>query len=535
MRTLKRCAICALKVSANNAVSCHGTCDRLICKQCIPKARTTEGSHRALCAECGSADDTSWPPIFEIKYLDDSPTGYTVQMEHIFNPPPYGEPEEVTEKSAGDETSLGGRRQYSSIPKRRGSKRVNTKSMRAKARTSARVSKTETAASFDLPGEAAKRGFSASTKTPGSYFLWAELSKVPVKVVIKKNRLTIYCPDEEDKAGSATGGWKDGFTFYDEQVLTLSGFNPEGAGTGSIAQNAWLLLGDEKSFDSDEVVAKAWEEGQSYRWTCSPWVEAGDLVFIYFVAPSKSIQFVSRALSGAYWANDIAVNALTGVNQHQWWCDLQPPTRIAPISFAELKAAGGPQNLRGRSGKPITPKAAARLLRGARPASDVYSKKRPSILDTKVWGRVGLPNPSRSTLAQWRTIPTGAFRLEGDVEQNVIGPLLRLAGLHVKAGYRLKQQVRMMSGGIADYVIYQEDRPALLIEAKQRIRGAAPSWAGPDLDQVREYSQELKVPFLLVDCGVVVGFEATTKKPAFEFQRITATLSDLGNVRRLAR
>jgi hypothetical protein len=89
----------------------------------------------------------------------------------------------------------------------------------------------------------------------------------------------------------------------------------------------------------------------------------------------------------------------------------------------------------------------------------------------------------------------GPLKLERQVEEHVVGPLLRMALLGL-AGAAWKRQYRTPDGGIADYVITRRSKPTAVVEAKVAI--AAP-WSGRwstsrHFAQVSRYCSELGVP-----------------------------------------
>lgn len=131
-------------------------------------------------------------------------------------------------------------------------------------------------------------------------------------------------------------------------------------------RSAWLLLGDNASFYTDDelrAVQRRYQSGVPDLWTCSPRIERGDVLFVYFMSPRKSINFICRADSPPYVDRNVEVNRERDLSEYQWYVDLTPPVSVEPISFKTINTfMGGSLNLRGRSGKFIDHAAANRIL-----------------------------------------------------------------------------------------------------------------------------------------------------------------------------
>lgn len=100
-----------------------------------------------------------------------------------------------------------------------------------------------------------------------------------------------------------------------------------------------------------------------------------------------------------------------------------------------------------------------------------------------------------------RELAGAAFNNEVEVEAKLIGPIVRFLG-YGPADYRLRVPLRLQAGrqelmGEADWVLYRDGRPFLVIEAK------APGEALTDqvVGQARSYAFGLGAPYYLVVNG----------------------------------
>lgn len=286
-------------------------------------------------------------------------------------------------------------------------------------------------------------------------------------------------------------------------------------------RSAWLLLGDSASFYTDDQLRRVQRRSPSSRpdsWTCSPRIEIGDVLFLYFMAPRKSINFVCRAASRPYVDPDewVLAEMDRDVSEYQWWVDLTPPVSVKPISFKTINTfMGGSLNLRGRSGKFIDPAAANRILSCATVRLTPSAELAKASLE-RVVGRGELPEPRKMSIGQWRAIPSATLRLEREVEQYIVEPLLRFCGIP-RGAVTSTRQMRMPDG-IPDYVIASPERTLAVVEVKQRI--AAPrllkQWTAlPDYQQLCRYSGHLACKGMLVDCDQVILFS----RPKLQFLR----------------
>ena len=186
--------------------------------------------------------------------------------------------------------------------------------------------------------------------------------------------------------------------------------------------------------------------------------------------------------------------------------------------------------LRGRSGRPLSSKAANALLKQTGlvfPQGKTWER----ALLHRVVGRAALPRPKSMKLAALRDIPTSLLRVESEVEEYLIEPLLRLAGA-TRRPYRVERQHRV-GRKLADFAVLQEGRAISVVEAKLRVRlGRDRDWACcPDVDQARGYADALDCPYLLIDCAEVFCFKAGAKVPTVHFERSRLTEKALRTIR----
>jgi hypothetical protein len=96
----------------------------------------------------------------------------------------------------------------------------------------------------------------------------------------------------------------------------------------------------------------------------------------------------------------------------------------------------------------------------------------------------GFSDPAQVRLADWKKMADGPLKVERQVEQYVVEPLLRLS-LPKRRSVRCQKQYRLKSG-IADYVLLESDTPRSVIEVKLGVRTPrAGDWSqSPDFQQV---------------------------------------------------
>ena len=105
----------------------------------------------------------------------------------------------------------------------------------------------------------------------------------------------------------------------------------------SAPTNAWLLMGDEASMPTPEELARsrtAWRE--MCLWTGPKQVQPGDLLFFYFVAPTKAIQFIARAATYPIFDPHEGVNSDKPVDPNQWWLTHTPFVPVAPVRLSVM-------------------------------------------------------------------------------------------------------------------------------------------------------------------------------------------------------
>ena len=301
-------------------------------------------------------------------------------------------------------------------------------------------------------------------------------------------------------------------------------------------RSAWLLVGDSASFYTDDKLRRAqrrYLSGRPDRWTCSPRIEIGDVLFLYFMAPRKSINFVCRAISRPYFDRNEEVSAEwdRDVSEYQWWVDHTPPVSVEPISFKTINEfMGGSLNLRGRSGKFIDHAAANRILASAKVLFTPLAETAKASLG-RVVGGTGMPNPRTMSLRQLRAIPSANLRLEREVEQYVVEPLLRFCGIP-KGALTATRQMRTQEG-IPDYVIANSERTLAVVEVKQRI--AAPrlfKWtAVANYQQLCRYAGHFGCKGMLVDCDQVILFSRPRMQFFRRYERRFLTIAQVKEIR----
>lgn len=296
-------------------------------------------------------------------------------------------------------------------------------------------------------------------------------------------------------------------------------------------ENAWLLKGSEASWPDGEAIAEgrlADDRGVfSLLWTASRHTKPGDLALLYFIAPKKSVCFVARAASNAFFSSDIEVNATGPVADAQWWAYFTTPIAIHPITAGQLRtAADGHLVLRGRSGQYLRPETVQRLEIRALGEADAALVDAVCKVPT---GNPNLPSPAKFVLERWRDVASGAVRNEDEVTRHLIRPLIE----HVKPrSWSVREQYRAGRGvGVPDLVVLDGEEPTMVIEVKRALRRTRTGGLtdSPDLDQLRRYQRALTLPGILADAshlllldaeGVVVG----------QIERRSATPDDVNAV-----
>ena len=307
---------------------------------------------------------------------------------------------------------------------------------------------------------------------------------------------------------------------------------PAGGARSIAPANAWLVTGSDASFPTDLEVDQSTRDAHvgvfTTTWTVSPQVRTGDLVLVYFIAPRKSVHFVARAASDAFFSDAMEVIAERPVSKAQHWAYLTPLVPIDPIPLSALRAAsGGLVVLHGKAGKYVPP-----AVLGALPfvAKDPADQGLIDQIVTAPTGVAGLPRPQDTTLEQWRQIAAGALPLEQYVSDHLVEPLLRL----LLAGTGLTWAPRHKVGrGAVDFAVMRADTPVCVIEVKLACT-ARPggTWSRTrEARQLRRYTDALGVPGILMDANLILLFAADTDEPHLEVERRTATSTQLAAVR----
>lgn len=305
---------------------------------------------------------------------------------------------------------------------------------------------------------------------------------------------------------------------------------PQSTLVPSSPHGAWLLMGDEGSFYSRGNLRRLVDRDRAGLfldcWTCSPRVEIGDVLFMYYMAPRKAIHFVCRATSRPYVDPALYVRADREVSKYQWWVDISPPVEVEPIPFNEIRQAmGGYLNLKGRAGKYVDVAVGNRLLKAAK-VMDGPSAHYAGQTLTRLTGRRDLPDPEKMSLSEWRKLASGKLKGEREVELYIVQPLLRYCGIPRKSAIH---QLRT-GEGIPDYVITRDTVHLAAVEVKQRIagpRGGVKRWTDlPDYEQLCRYTRHLGCKGMLVDCDQVFLFSGQRMKLLRRFDRQFITLKD---------
>lgn len=165
----------------------------------------------------------------------------------------------------------------------------------------------------------------------------------------------------------------------------------------------------------------------------------------------------------------------------------------APPNFEIM---GGSLNLRGRSGKFIDSAGANLILARARVRFAPSAGMAKASLQ-RVVGRAEMPDPRTMSLRQWRAIPSANLRLEREIEQYIVDPLLRFCGIPRRTLTATRQM--RTKDGIPDYVIATPERTLAVVEVKPRV--AAPRSPPRLLDPAPIESSLSRTPDILAFQG----------------------------------
>lgn len=300
--------------------------------------------------------------------------------------------------------------------------------------------------------------------------------------------------------------------------------------------NAWLLIGDAKSYPTPgELKQMRRKRRPTDVWTAPSQARAGDLLLFYFMAPVKEIRFAARASSNPFFNSALGVNAERAVDPHQWWITHTPLHEVPPISFNELsEALGGHLVLKGKPRHYLPPAVIEHLATAMaeRNGGAGLDAALAQVLQTPV-GDPDLPDPATVSLDSWTRMADGALKLERQVEQYVVEPLLRMA-LTAEVGLEWKQAYRIPGAGIADYAILRDGVPTGVVEVKLGIAEPGNArWAdSSEFAQVKRYMDRLQVPGMLVDSRRAHLIHLGASAPTRSIDRITGTAQDLTAIAR---
>lgn len=299
-------------------------------------------------------------------------------------------------------------------------------------------------------------------------------------------------------------------------------------------EQAWLIVGDESVWPTDEDLAQYEESGDAgifeNLWTSAKQTQEGDLVLVYIMGARKAVHFVARAASNAFFSRDIDVSADDDVRNEQWWVYLTPLIEVAPIPFADLKeACNGQLILKGRSGKFLPPDALERLTFVATDPEQQTEVDR--VVRTPV-GRADLPEPHSMTWEDVRDLAGGALRLESEVSRYIVEPLLRqcLEGTKNYSPEHVMTFVPEYPIGKkrADYVVLKGERPVCVVEVKLAINDSG-EWANsPDLRQMIGYASALECCGVLIDASRIVLIPSGATVPERIIQRRSLNVRGIG-------
>lgn len=295
--------------------------------------------------------------------------------------------------------------------------------------------------------------------------------------------------------------------------------------------SAWLLIGDEASMPTPDELESG-ELSEPILWTAPQMAQRGDLVFMYFVSPTKEIRYAARVLSSPCFDPYSEVNSIGAVSSRQWWVELSEFVPVPPISFSELSALHGDGLiLRGKPSHYISP----RVFDGLMDLFGDLDERQHRVLQRPV-GEPDLPDDACMIgVDELRNLTAAALHREAMVEQYVVEPLLRLA-LAAPHGVEIRPQVRLDSG-IADYAIYARGNLIGVVEVKYLIRVASGESieASPDLDQLLRYMDATGVPGMLIDAHDLLLVEAGEDlDAAVSVSRLTRNGLTAGHLARVA-
>jgi hypothetical protein len=293
-------------------------------------------------------------------------------------------------------------------------------------------------------------------------------------------------------------------------------------------RNAWLIMGNETSWLDREQVDGINVDPEYWLWDGSPHTEAHDLVFIYYTAPHSAIHFVARAACDPFY--DTSIRPRAEIARGQWWFGMKSLVEVEPITFKELcEVCGETLNLKGQSGKMLSAAAANKLLARMKVRYPTDAATRDDLVQPVADHT--RPSPAQIGVDELRALVPGTFALEREVEDFIVDPLLRLAGLHAEP-HRIERQVRV-GRGLADRVVYRDAKPTCVIEVKRRMHlDRTRDWSNcADVTQASGYASRLGTRFMLIDVDLVACFEAGAEVPSLVLDRRELTADGIARIR----
>ncbi len=303
-------------------------------------------------------------------------------------------------------------------------------------------------------------------------------------------------------------------------------------------QNAWLLMGDEASYQGAEDLEEARDENAAgiydYLWTAPKNGALGDLAVVYYITPKKAACFVARFASSPFWTAELEVNAKKTLESRQWWTHLTRLIEIEPIPYRELQRANdGFLLLRGRSGHFLSSTTFDALTFTA---THPHEQEELDRVVQRPTGSADLPIAGAVTFAQWTGLNPALLALEANVSQYVVEPLQRMlsamAREHSLEPLEWAREYRVPAGYIDFLARTGASQPLAAIEVKLTIRRASTgTWAdSPDFRQLRRYMDDLDVPGILLDSRRILLVARGADYPYAEILRANATTSDLESI-----
>ena len=287
--------------------------------------------------------------------------------------------------------------------------------------------------------------------------------------------------------------------------------------------NARLLIGDAASYPTmRELRDMRGDQADPYFWTGPKQVQLGDLLFFYFKAPHKSVQFAARATSIPFFDAEIGVNAVRSVDPNQWWIEHSPLVELDPIPFKDLhRTMGGFLNLRGKPSHYLAPEVVQQILNRI-PERNRSSGTDPMVRMRPV-GSANLPDPAVGNLDRWTSMSGGLLKLASQVVQYVVEPLMRLA-LQTQGSFQSHKAFRT-TVGVPDYVVLEGAITRSVVEVKVGVRVPRNGdWGrSPDFEQVRRYADHLAVPSMLIDSNraFLIDRDAPAPESVVERRHVT--------------